>query len=337
MRILDMFAGIGGFHEAAERVGWNTVLACEIDKHCRKAYEANYGLVPHDDITSLRRSMVPEYEVLCGGFPCQPFSTVGSGAGFRVERGLLYKELLRLLRGTLPPYFIFENVRNITTVQKGLVFKTILEDISATGYDCFYKVMNAMEYGSPQSRPRCIMVGIRRDLHLTGSFSWPSKVPFPGLECMLDPNPPEETFVSDEYRINLRNYHTRKYDPLPPPSTWRQERWAGSKRPNVFSQPYCYCILASDQKDRILVNGERRLTTRERLSAQGFPLTFKQVCSDAQTNKQAGNSVPIPLIERVMIQLDEVESVRRRRHKLNMIMNGGAVVAKNNIRLRRVV
>lgn len=336
MRIIDMFSGIGGFHQAASTVGWDTVLACEIDKHCRKAYEANYGLTPHDDITTLKRSMLPEYEVLCGGFPCQPFSTVGAGEGFRVERGLLYKELLRLLRSTLPPYFIFENVRNITTVQKGMAFKIILEDISETGYDCHYKVMNAMDYGSPQSRPRCIMVGMRRDLGLADDFEWPEQVPFPGLECMLDPNPPEETYVSDEYRINLRNYHTRKYDPLPPPSTWRQERWAGSKRPNVFSQPYCYCILASDQKDRILVNGERRLTTRERLSAQGFPMDFIQVCSDAQTNKQAGNSVPIPLIEKVMQQVEELEKVRRRKAMLAKVLKYGSVYARNAVRLRSV-
>lgn len=337
MRIIDMFSGIGGFHQAASRVGWDTVLACEIDKHCRTAYEANYGLVPHDDITTLKRSMIPEYEVLCGGFPCQPFSTVGMGDGFRVEKGLLYKELLRILNSTNPPYFIFENVRNITTVQKGMVFRVIMDDLAEAGYHVYYKVMNAMDYGSPQSRPRCIMVGIRNDLPW-GGFKWPEEEPFQGIAGMLvsDELVPDDHWMTPEYCINLRNYHTRRYDPLPPPSTWRQERWSGSKQPTVFSQPYCYCILASDQKDRILVNGERMLTTRERLNAQGFPSTFRIVCSNSQTNKQAGNSVPIQLIERCMRSVCEVESTRRRQAGSDQIIKMGMAAAKNRLRMRRL-
>ena len=273
--------------------------------------------------------------MLCGGFPCQPFSTVGEGAGFRVEKGLLYKELLRILKSTHPPYFIFENVRNITTAQKGLVFRIIMEDLAEAGYKVFYNVMNAMDYGSPQSRPRCIMVGISSNLPWH-NFKWPDEEPFPGLDVMLDPNPPAEVFMSPEYCITLKNYHTRKYDPLPPPSTWRQERWSGSKQPTVFSQPYCYCLLASDQKDRILVNGERMLTVRERLNAQGFPQSFKIVCSDAQTRKQAGNSVPIPLIERVMRSVCDVEESRRRKIGTEQIMRLGMTAAKNTLRMRKL-
>lgn len=335
MRIIDMFSGIGGFHQAASQVGWSTVLACEIDKNCRKAYEANYSLTPHTDITTLKRSLIPDYEVLCGGFPCQPFSTVGRGAGFRVQKGLLYLELLRILKSTMPPYFLFENVRNITTVQKGMVFRVIMEDLAEAGYHVFYRVMNAMHYGSPQSRPRCIMVGIRNDLPWS-SFKWPETEPFVGLEGMLDPNPPAELWMPPEYRLNLRVYHTRKYDPLPPPSTWRQERWAGHDRPRVFSQPYCYCILASDQKDRILVNGDRMLTVRERLNAQGFPQSFKIVCSNAQTNKQAGNSVPIPLIFRAMRSIADVETTRRRQTATNQIRTMGLAAAKTQLRMRKL-
>ena len=108
---IDLFCGIGGFHQAMTMLGGKCVLACDIDKHCREVYEKNYGIKPEPDVTKL--DTLPDFDVLCGGFPCQAFSHGGKQLGFEDTRGTLFRDVARILKDKQPKYFILENVKNI--------------------------------------------------------------------------------------------------------------------------------------------------------------------------------------------------------------------------------
>ncbi len=165
-RFADLFAGIGGFHVSMAGLGGECVWGCEINAWERDLYRQNFGIELAGDITKVDFSQVPDFDLLCGGFPCQPFSTQGKRQGFHDEkgRGLLYLRILDALRTKQPRLFILENVKGLLTIDRGEAFRTILEDLRACGYDVDYTLISPTMLGVPQSRQRVYIVGRRREV-----------------------------------------------------------------------------------------------------------------------------------------------------------------------------
>lgn len=301
IRFADLFCGIGGFHLAAAAFGMRCVLACDIDAHARKAYQANFGLEPCADIRDLAADAVPDMDLLMGGFPCQPFSIIGGRAGFADARGTLFFEIARILEAKRPRAFLLENVRQLKSHQNGETLRCILEALRGLGYTVEWTVLNALDFGLPQKRERLLIVGF--DGPVTG-FEWPRlTAPMKPLSDLLETQVDARHYASDAIRRARQAAHT----PSVTPSIWHE-----NKSGSVSSHPYSCALRAGASHNYLLVNGERRLTAREMLRLQGFPDTFQVVCSDAQTRQQAGNSVPVPMIQAALGNLLKVQRAKER-------------------------
>ena len=176
MRIIDLFSGIGSFHKAAHDLGHTCVFASDIDPVVAKVYEANYGLKPAGDITALNLADdIPDHDVLCGGFPCQPFSQIGKRQGSDEARGRLIDYVEGALKTKRPRAFVLENVKGLLTSHDGDDFRRITKLLSDIGYAIHWKVLRADDYGIPQMRNRLFIVGIRMDV-ATRPFVFPAPV-----------------------------------------------------------------------------------------------------------------------------------------------------------------
>ncbi len=291
----DFFCGIGGFHVAAGNLGLEVVFACDIDEAARRAYEHNFGLRPVGDIVGLQTDSVPHYDLLFAGFPCQPFSIIGRQQGFADPRGTLFFELLRFIEARRPQGIVLENVKQLSTIQKGAVIERILWDLRELGYSADYRVLNALDFGLPQKRERTIIVATQTPFD---EFPWPEKsVPIKPLSAILEANPDPKHFVSETIRNKRQKAHTAQTSPA---------IWHENKAGNISSHLWSCALRAGASYNYLLVDGTRRLTPREMLRLQGFPDTFEIVCNDSQTRKQAGNAVPAPLVQAVIEQVVRV-------------------------------
>lgn len=167
-----MFCGIGGFHQAMDRLGGECVFASDIDKNCREVYFDNYGLRPADDITKVDENDIPEHDVICGGFPCQSFSKAGNRQGINDPRGTLFYDILRIAKKHRPKYMLLENVRNLATHDNGLTWNTIYENIRELGYHVHEKpiIFSPHFLGHPQHRERVFILCKREDLGEIAEF-----------------------------------------------------------------------------------------------------------------------------------------------------------------------
>lgn len=283
---IDLFCGIGGFHVAAKNLGLEVVFASDIDAEARAAYRYNYGMVPAGDIVSVKVEDIPDHDILLAGFPCQPFSIIGSKKGTSDPRGTLFLEILRIIRGKKPLGIVLENVKQLATAEHGSILKQIVDDLRGMGYSVDWRILNALNFGLPQKRERVIIVAT---LPVFEEFPWPTEeIPMTPLSEMLERNPDPKYFVSEAISAKRRKAHTAKVSP----SIWHE-----NKAGHVSSYPWSCALRAGASYNYLLVDGERRLTPREMLRLQGFPDSFKITCTDSQTRKQAGNAVPVPLVE----------------------------------------
>lgn len=184
---IDLFAGIGGFRFAGEQNEWECVFSSEFDKHACDTYEANFGERPAGDITKIQSNKIPDHDVLCGGFPCQAFSTAGNRLGFEDTRGTLIYEVARIVKDKRPKAFLLENVKGLLSHDKGKTFDVIrnlfgnsfnkalvkFPYVDNLGYNVYYRVLNAGEFGLAQNRERIFLVGFRSDIVRGIDFEWP--------------------------------------------------------------------------------------------------------------------------------------------------------------------
>jgi DNA (cytosine-5)-methyltransferase 1 len=166
LKFIDLFCGIGGFHVALSDLGAKCVLACDIDKKCREVYRDNFGLEPKEDVKELKTEEIPEFDILCGGFPCQAFSHAGHQGGFEDTRGTLFREICRILRDCKPAYFLLENVKNLRGHDGGKTIKVIYDNLHNAGYITHDApiLLSPHHLGVPQHRERVFLLGIRADL-----------------------------------------------------------------------------------------------------------------------------------------------------------------------------
>ena len=282
---IDLFSGIGGFHLAMHKVGVKCVFAVEIDDACRATYMKNFcdispklfkvdeGVLTNfpEDITKVNVKNIPTHNILCAGFPCQPFSQAGYKKGFDDDRGVLFFYIAKIIKEKHPECFFFENVRGLLTHDNGRTFSIIKDTLLDLGYTFHYKVIKASDFNLPQHRPRLYMVGLRSDINDT--FEFPKSVPL--LKTMSD--------VFDGAMVNKKVGFTLR---------------VGGKGSSL-----------DDRRnwDGYLVNGvERRITPREAKRMQGFPEDFSFPTSRTQAMKQLGNSVAVPVIEAIANEIVKV-------------------------------
>ena len=166
MKFIDLFCGIGGFHQALSKLNFNCVFASDIDEKCRTSYKLNYNLTPEGDITKIDIKSIPTFDILCGGFPCQPFSKAGEQMGFDDDRGNLFFNICKIAEHHKPKYMILENVRNLTTHDNGNTWKVIYNKIISMGYNTYSNpiILNVLHFNIPQNRERVIILCKRRDI-----------------------------------------------------------------------------------------------------------------------------------------------------------------------------
>jgi DNA (cytosine-5)-methyltransferase 1 len=281
-KFIDLFAGIGGFHLALHSLGAECVFASEWDEAARKTYEHNFSKISPNlfnaeqfagDITKINKKDIPDFDILCGGFPCQPFSQAGHRLGFEDTRGTLFFDIAEILRIKQPKAFFIENVRGLFKHDDGKTFQVISNTITKDlGYSLHYAIVKASDHGLPQHRPRLFMVGFRDpDVPFTIPFKTPLE--FTMSDVM-------NGHVDREIGFTLRVGGGRS--PIDDRRNW----------------------------DGYVVNGEvRRLTPDEGKRMQGFPETFEFPVSNAEALKQLGNSVAINAIrawgQEIFKSLDE--------------------------------
>lgn len=292
-KFIDLFCGLGGFRVAAETLGWQCVFSSDIDEACQRAYEANFGEKPAGDIHQVNAKDIPDHDILFAGFPCQPFSIIGDRKGFDDTRGTLFFEIARILEAKKPRAFVLENVKLLVGHNGGRTIARILEVLNELGYDVRYKVLNALDFGLPQKRERVFIVGSLSGL---ADFEFPhGGVPRKSLSDILETDPPKKFYASERIVQQRRKAHP---SPHPSPAIWHE-----NKGGHISSYPFSCALRAGASYNYLLVDGIRRLTPREMLRLQGFPDTYKIVCSDGEARKQAGNSVPVPMVRAVLVQL----------------------------------
>ena len=299
IRFIDLFCGIGGFRIAALQAAANAglrascVFSSDIDKEAQDTYEANFGHRPSGDIRSVDAAEIPEHDLLFAGFPCQPFSIIGDMKGFLDERGTLFHDIHRILSLHRPSAFVLENVKQLRGHDEGRTLKHIMHVLTnELGYQVQWEVLNALDFGLPQKRERIVIVGFRDKL--LSEFEWPQGgYPMRPLRKLLEPHESVSSFyfASEAIRQKRATWHSIGEEPT---------IWHENKSGNISKLHYSCALRAGASYNYLLVDGIRRMTEREMLRLQGFPENYKIACGYSATRKQAGNSVPVPMIQAVI-------------------------------------
>lgn len=315
MRFIDLFAGIGGFHVALTSVGAKCVFACDIDDECRKTYKENFNIDVAGDITKIDINDIPEHDILCAGFPCQPFSVCGKQKGFCDDRGGLIFHILNIVKHKNPKVILLENVKHLKYHGNGETLKTIISGFEELGYKVSWKILNAKDYGIPQNRERIILVA-HRDKYF--DFAKLETSPKVALKSILDDENNFEYLSKDEYTIienpkeqdsglifiGYRNKGIRKVGVRP--NTEHLSRV--HKQPNrIYSSDGVHPTIPSQEtagRFFIYHNGKvRKLSINECFKLMGFPQSFKKISTNGKLYNQIGNSVSIPMIHEVAKQI----------------------------------
>lgn len=310
--MIDLFAGIGGIRIAFENNKVKCVASSEIDKYASKTYKDNFKEEPLGDITKITAEELPEFDIIAGGFPCQPFSLAGLRKGFEDTRGTLFFEVARLIKARNPKAFFLENVEGLANHDGGKTLSVIENTLKELGYNISWRVMNACHYGTPQNRNRWYCIGFRNDLKIgfdgqdgeylvRYSFPEECKLKFKVkdiLETKVDPC----YKVSDTCMNNVRSF-------LPAfVSSDRNKDGeviiANEIRPsrcNFRADGISPCLTAKmgtgGNNVPVYVAEERKLTERECLRLMGFPDWYQIEKNTMHSYKQIGNSVVVTIID----------------------------------------
>ncbi|EQA46275.1 putative modification methylase HhaI [Leptospira broomii serovar Hurstbridge str. 5399] len=189
MKFIDLFAGLGGFHIALTKLGHDCVFACEIDEELRNIYSDNFGIRPEGDIRKINLKSIPKHDILCAGFPCQPFSKAGFQKGFNCpDYGDLFEYVYKIIKFHNPKFVFLENVPNIVKHNNGKTWKTIVDKLENIGYNINHNVLSPHFYGIPQIRERVYIICTKKYIP---SFSWPGhkKTKDLSIKSILDTDP----------------------------------------------------------------------------------------------------------------------------------------------------
>lgn len=346
IRFLDMFAGIGGFRAGLERAGGFTCIGhCEIDPHADKAYRAVHNIkeseIYYNDATKIDPGTIPDFDLLCAGFPCQSFSIAGKRKGFLDPRGTMFFEIARVVKAKRPPYLLLENVPGLLSHDGGRTFTTILTALNELGYSVEWQVLNSKNFGVPQSRRRVFLVGYL-DPACAGKILPIQKSNGKALKCLVDrrrdlrvydPNGVSQTLLANGGGIAGRTglYAVGKTAVAPlrikeATKTGYKEAFPGDSidlgyaglntRRGRVGKSIAHTLVASNPQGVMAKCGRiRRLTPRECFRLQGF--SEKQidrllsVDSETQAYKQAGNAVTVNVVHALGLRLKAAHRAAR--------------------------
>lgn len=305
----SFFSGVGGIDLGFELTkGFKVIWANEIDSHASKTYSLNFkSTLVTEDIKKIESKDVPYADVFIAGFPCQAFSVAGYMKGFEDERGILFFDLLRIIKDHLPRVVFLENVKNLVGHDNGNTYRVIKESLEFYGYHVRDKVLNAKDYGNiPQNRERIYIVAFR-DIFDSHNFEYPSSIPLnKSIKDIIDysNNSSDLIYSAEKYRI---------YDELKKVVVnantvyqWRR-KYVRENKSNVFPTLTANMGTGGHNVPIILANNNiRKLSPRECFNVQGYPSDYNlPSISNSHLYKQAGNSVVVPVIERIANQILE--------------------------------
>lgn len=308
IKFIDLCAGIGGFHSGLAQQGGECVLACEIDKFARTTYLANYqgDFLMEENIFALDTNELPDYDVLCAGFPCQSFSMAGDRKGFNDHRGTIFFDIVRILSASRPPAFILENVKNLFHHEKGETFKRIQQEIHQINYLFFPIILNAKHY-VPQNRERVYLIGLNAELfylndleslkqNIELNYNNQQKKPTPNFWNIISESYDESLILSDKLWGFLQRHaekHKKKGNGF----------GYGLMTPELQTSRTLTSRYYKDGSEILVSLGEnkkpRRLSPQECARLMGFPENFVIPVSRTQAYKQMGNSVVVPIISMI--------------------------------------
>jgi len=294
MNIVSLFSGAGGLDLGFKMAGHDIIWANDLYEDAVDTYKHNIGShIVCEDISKIDTDDIPDCDIVIGGFPCQGFSVANTKRHEEDERNSLYKQLIRVIDAKKPKFFLAENVKGLTNLAKGKIFHMILEDFSSLGYAVKYKVLNAADYGVPQTRQRVIIVGVRNDIEFEYNYPQPtnnkdgeSELPRwvsvgEAMALIPDPDLPNElpNHEYSKYKLHFNGYlGHRALDPKKPAPTVTAR---GDNKGGVVILPH--------------PNAQRRMSCRELAVVQSFPLNFEFLGNRSSVYRQIGNAVP-PLL-----------------------------------------
>lgn len=294
MKVVSLFSGAGGLDLGFIMAGHEIIWANDLYDDAVETYCHNLGNhIVCKDISLVDVKDVPNCDIIIGGFPCQGFSVANTKRHENDERNALYKQLIRVIKAKKPKFFLAENVKGLTSLAKGKVFEMILDDFTELGYVVKYKVLNAADYGVPQTRQRVIIIGVRNDIEFEYNYPLPThsrdgKNGLPkwvsvseAMSPIPDPDLPNDILNHEysKYKLNFNGYlGHRKLDPDKPAPTVTAR---GDNRGGVVILPH--------------PNAERRMSCRELATVQSFPMNYEFFGNRSSVYRQIGNAVP-PLL-----------------------------------------
>ena len=308
-RFIDLFSGLGGFRLALESYGAECVYSNEWDIQAQNVYEDNFGDRPDGDITEVNEKQIPQHDIICAGFPCQAFSISGKQKGFEDSRGTLFFDVARITKRHRPKVLFLENVKNLTSHDKGNTLRVIIETLNELGYDVNYKVLNALDYGIPQKRERIYIVAFRKDLKIK-NFKFPKPVK---LNRHV-----EDFLVSDDVVATKQ----LKYEPIY--KSVKDDSYStkvlrlgmvnkGGQGERIYSIKGAAITISAQgggvfaKTGGYLINGKpRKLEPRECARLMGYPDSYKMAEKSNQAYKQFGNSVVVDVLQYVVAEIDRV-------------------------------
>ncbi len=303
-KFIDLFCGLGGFRLALESLGGTCVFSSDIDSHIKEVYKNNFGEYPFGDISQINPKDIPDHDILCAGFPCQPFSIAGKRLGFNDSRGTLFFEIAKIAKEKRPKVLFLENVAGIINHDSGKTLKVLYSVLDDLDYSLSWKTMNAKDYGVPQNRNRWYGIALRKDLG--------AKFEFPP-ECALNytledivKKPKEQALYTmsqtAQYNINKFLDVFKKSHRYTEGNVLIANEIRAS-RCNFRMDNISPCLTAKmgtgGNNVPVLVKDYRKLTEKECLLIMGFPKTYKIPQNTMQSYKQIGNSVAVPVIKMI--------------------------------------
>lgn len=305
LKTIDLFAGIGGIRIGFEKAGFETVFANDFDPYCKPTYDLNFKDVQLTvaDISKVKSSALPNFDILLGGFPCQPFSIAGYRRGFLdTGRGDLFFQIVRILRDKKPRAVFLENVKNLKSHDKGKTFKIISDALSDLGYHVKAQVLNSMQHGNvPQNRERIYIVGFKSKKNFD-AFEFPKPIKLEKTVADIF-----EENVDDKYYYNSHSLYKQLKEEMKPDIVYQWRRaYVRENKSGVC--PTLTANMGMGGHNVPLIRdskGIRKLTPRECARLQGFPETYNlpKDLPDTKLYKQFGNSVTATVIERVAKQI----------------------------------
>lgn len=313
-KTIDLFAGVGGIRIGFEKAGFETIFANDFDPFCKPTYDLNFKDVPLTvgDIQKIKSRDLPSFDVLLGGFPCQPFSIAGYRRGFLdTGRGDLFFEIVRILRDKKPTAFLLENVKNLHTHDKGKTFKIISDALDDLGYYTKEAILSSAEYGNvPQNRERIYIVGFKKKA-MRDAFEFPEAVQLTKTVAdLLDDS------VDERYYYNGHQYYKELKKAVKSRDTvyqWRRT-YVRENKSGVCPTLTANMGMGGHNVPIILDSkGIRKLTPKECARIQGFPESYKlpEDLPDTKLYKQFGNSVTVSVIERIARQMMKALELNR--------------------------